>query len=71
MDPKKNDNEIKNLLSNKKPKQEITIEVEENNNFYVKTLNDVIINGEIFGYIMVTEQANEILVAVDERKILF
>ena len=34
----------------------------------LKHLNDVIINGEIFGYIMVTEQANEILVAVDERK---
>jgi len=62
------DNEIKNLISSKKPKQEITIQIEENNNFYVKTLNDVIINGEIFGYIMVTEQANEILVAVDERK---
>tara|TARA_B100001123_G_scaffold241217_1_gene269688 strand:- start:62 stop:1609 length:1548 start_codon:yes stop_codon:yes gene_type:complete len=67
MDQKKN-KEIKNLISNKKPKQEVTIQIEENNNFYVKTLNDVIINGEIFGYIMVTEQANEILVAVDERK---
>ncbi len=65
---KKNNGEIKNLISIKKPKEEITIEIEENNNFYVKTLNDVIINGEIFGYIMVTEQANEILVAVDERK---
>mgnify|MGYP001402016578 CR=1 FL=1 len=64
----KKDNKIKNLISNKKPKQEITIQIKENNNFYVKTLNDVIINGEIFGYIMVTEQANEILVAVDERK---
>ena len=61
-------NQIKNLISNKIPKQEITIELEENNNFYVKTLNDVIINGEIFGYLMVTEQANEILVAVDERR---
>jgi len=64
----KKGNEIKNLISNKKPKQEVTIQIEENNNFYVKTLNDVIINGEIFGYIIVTEQANEILVAVDERK---
>ena len=64
----KNDSEIKNLISKKQPKQEIVVQIEENNNFYVKTLNDVIINGEIFGYIMVTEQANEILVAVDERK---
>ena len=65
---KKSSNEIKTLISNKKPKQEIVVQIEENNNFYVKTLNDVIINGEIYGYIMVTEQANEILVAVDERK---
>jgi len=64
----KNDNEIEKLISKKQPKQEIVVQIEENNNFYVKTLNDVIINGEIFGYIMVTEQANEILVAVDERK---
>ena len=67
MEQKKN-NTVKNLISDKKPKQEVTIQIEENNNFYVKTLNDVIINGEMFGYIMVTEQANEILVAVDERK---
>ncbi len=60
--------EIQKLISSKKPKQEITIYIEENNNFYVKTLNDVIINGEIFGYILVTEQANEILTAVEERK---
>ncbi len=62
------DNKIKNFLLNKKPKEGIIIEIEENNNFYVKTLNDVIINSEIYGYIMVTEQANEILTAVDERK---
>ena len=63
-----NYDEIKKLILNKKPKQEVTIEIEENNNFYVKTLNDVIINREMSGYIMVTEQANEILVAVAERK---
>ena len=61
-------NEIKGFIKNKKPKEDLTVQVKENNNFYVKTLNDVIINGEIFGYIMVTERANEILVAVDERK---
>ena len=61
-------NEIKDFIKNKKPKEDLTVQVKENNNFYVKTLNDVIINGEIFGYIMVTERANEILVAVAERK---
>ena len=50
------------------PALETGKEIEENNNFYVKTLNDVIINREMSGYIMVTEQANEILVAVAERK---
>ncbi len=65
---KEEDNQIKNLISKKIPKKEIIIEIEDNNNFYIKTLNDLIINGEIRGYIMVTEQANEILVAVDERK---
>ncbi len=61
-------NQIADIILKKKPKQEVTIEIEENNNFYIKTLNDLVINGEINGYIMVTEQANEILVAVDERK---
>tara|TARA_B100000945_G_scaffold148488_1_gene118968 strand:- start:461 stop:2008 length:1548 start_codon:yes stop_codon:yes gene_type:complete len=61
-------NEMNKLISEKKPQKEVTIEINENNNFYVKTLNDLIINSEIFGYIMVTEQANEILIAVDERK---
>ena len=64
----KNNSEIKNLISKKQPKEEAVVQIEENNNFYVKTLNDIIINGEIFGYIMVTEQANEILVAVEERR---
>ena len=63
-----NYNDVKKIILNKKPKQEVTFEIEENNNFYVKTLNDVIINREMSGYIMVTEQANEILLAVEERK---
>ena len=63
-----NEPEIKQNILNKKPKEEITFQIKENNNFYVKTLNDVIVNGEILGYIIVTELANEILVAVDERK---
>ena len=64
---KKIDN-IKNLINSKNPKEEVTIQIEDSSNFYVKTLNDVIINGEFFGYILVTERANQILAAVDERK---
>jgi len=39
-----------------------------NNNFYVMTINTVEVNGENIGYIIVSEIANDILIAVDERK---
>ncbi len=39
-----------------------------NNNFYVMTINSVIHKGESRGYIVVSEIANDILVAVDERR---
>ena len=39
-----------------------------NNNFYVMTINLVEANGEKKGFIVVSEIANDILVAVDERK---
>jgi two-component system, OmpR family, sensor histidine kinase ChvG len=39
-----------------------------NNNFYVITINSVRLDGYVNGYIVVSEIANDILVAVDERK---
>ena len=39
-----------------------------NNNFYVMTINSVKLDGKNKGYIIVSEIANDILVAVDERK---
>ena len=39
-----------------------------NNNFYVMTINLVMLNAKQKGYIIVSEIANDILVAVDERK---
>ncbi len=39
-----------------------------NNNFYVITINSVNFEGKNKGYIVVSEIANDILVAVDERK---
>ena len=39
-----------------------------NNNFFVMTINSVEINNDIKGYIAVSEIANDILIAVDERK---
>ena len=61
-------NTIKELLVNKKDKESSVFEKTVGNNFYVKTLGNVSIKDQILGYIMVTEQANEILTAVDERK---
>ena len=59
---------IDNLILNKKNDEPIVTEVTENNNFFIKTLDSLKIDGEILGYIMVTEQANEILTAVEERR---
>ena len=39
-----------------------------NNNFFVMTINSVKLDGESKGYIIVSEIANDILVAVEERK---
>ncbi len=64
---KKNEN-IENLIK-KKNDDPIVLQIEENNNFYVKTLDGVTVNGQVLGYIMVTEQANEILTAVEEMGI--
>ena len=66
-----NENEIKsvkNLIINKKKDQPLVYEIEEGDNLYIKTLSDVKVNRETLGYIVVTEQANEILTAVEERK---
>ena len=59
---------IKNLISNKKKNEPLFFETEEGDNFYVQTLDEVKVDGNGIGFIMVTEQANEILTAVDERK---
>ena len=59
---------IKELLVKKKSKESSVFQKTEGNNFYVKTLGDVNVKEKILGYIMVTEQANEILTAVEERK---
>ena len=39
-----------------------------NNNFFVSTLSQIKIQGKKVGYLMVTEEANDILLAVSERK---
>ena len=59
---------IKRLLENKKNNEPIVLEIQEGDNLYVKTLEEVNVEGKKLGFIMVTEQANEILTAVEERK---
>ncbi len=59
---------IKELIAKKKGKEPLIFEKMEGNNFYVKTLGDVNVKDQVLGYIMVTEQANEILIAVAERR---
>ena len=63
----KNNDLIKNNILNKFQKDPIVLEHKFNNNFFVSTLNKVNVDDN-FGYIVVTEQANDILIAVEERK---
>tara|TARA_Y100001970_G_scaffold89782_1_gene113143 strand:+ start:3530 stop:5068 length:1539 start_codon:yes stop_codon:yes gene_type:complete len=59
---------VKNLAQNIKDNEPLVLEVNEAENLYIKTLDNVRVAGKIEGYVMVTEQANEILTAVKERK---
>ena len=59
---------IKNVILNKFKDEVMVLEKKINDNFYVSTLDKVKINENLFGFIIITEQANDILVAVEERK---
>ena len=60
--------EIKNTILSKLKNEPFVIESKIKKDFFVQTLSKVLINDENVGYILVGEQSNEILVAVDERK---
>ena len=60
--------EIKNIILNKLKNEPLVIENKIKNDFFVRTLNKVLIEEKLVGYILVSEQANEIIVAVKERK---
>ena len=60
--------EIKNTILNKLRNEPLIIESEIKKDFFVQTLDKVLIREKKIGYILVSEQSNEILVAVDERK---
>ncbi len=64
----KSQNLIKKTIKDKFEGEPLVLENKVNNNFFVSTLNKLEINENFVGYIIVTEQANDILVAVDERR---
>ena len=67
-DDKKNNNLIKNKILKKFIDKPIVLETRIKKNFFVSTLNKVELKNKLVGYIVLTEQANDILFAVKERK---
>jgi len=59
---------VRRYSEQKNFKDKLVIGESINNNFYVMTINSVYLNEKNKGYIIVSEIANDILVAVDERK---
>ena len=59
---------ITNIIKNNYKDQPITIENEINNSFFVSTISKLKLNEATSGYIAVTNEANDILIAVSERK---
>jgi len=62
------ENYVKKYSTQKNINTKLVVNETINNNFYVMTINLVKADGENKGYIVVSEIANDILVAVDERK---
>ena len=59
---------ITNIIETKYKDQPITIENEINNSFFVSTISELKLKDVKAGYIVVTNEANNILLAVSERK---
>ena len=59
---------VKNYSRQKNINDKLVISETINNNFYVMTIKSVSIAGEKKGFIIISEIANDILIAVDERK---
>ena len=59
---------VRKYYEEKNKKEQLITSETINNNFYVITANPVVIDNENKGYIIVSEIADDILIAVDERK---
>ena len=64
----KNSNFLESTLLAKYDNQPLTISEINKNNFFVKTLSKINLGEENIGYVLVSEQANDIVNAVKERK---
>ena len=64
---KESDYSIKEILKDYK-KEPLTISEINKNDFLVKTLSEINLQGKSIGYILVSEQGNAIVNAVKERK---
>ena len=60
--------EIKDIITNKYNNEIMTLTNDEKNNFFVSTLSRIRLQNSDIGYIVVSEQANDIITAVKERK---
>ena len=60
--------EIKDIIINKYDEEIMTFTDDEKNNFIVSTLSKIKFQEKDIGYIVVSEQANDIIIAVKERK---
>ena len=63
-----NKNLIKETIINNYKDEPITLSEKLQNNFFVSTLSKIKINSRDVGFIVVSEEANDILIAVKERK---
>ena len=59
---------LKKIILNDLKNEPLIIENNIKNDFFVQTLDKVLVEEDIVGYILVSEQANDISVAVKERK---
>ena len=60
--------EIKDIITNKYNDEIMTVTNDKKNNFFVSTLSKIKFQSNDIGYIVVSEQANDITTAVKERK---
>ena len=64
MEENSEEKSINSIIKNKYKDQPITIENEINNSFFVSTISELKLNDVTAGYIVVTNEANDILIAV-------